>query len=224
MSKILIVEDDLQLCASYTSWLSVDKHTVEIVNNGADAALRLRTYQYDLVIMDWNLPDITGPEICRQYRDDGGRIPILMLTGKDTIDDKSSGLDAGADDYLTKPFHMKELSARIRALVRRSTPVLHSVLKVQNIELDTQSRRVTKSGTELHLLPREFALLEFLMRHPDQIFSPESLLNSVWSSDSESSISTVYTYIKTLRKKIADEQGNSPIANVHGVGYRLLQS
>jgi DNA-binding response OmpR family regulator len=224
VAKILVVEDDLELCKHYASWLSTDKHTSEIVNDGEEAVLRLNLYEYDVIILDWQLPRLSGPEVCAQYRAAGGRTPILMLTGKDTIDDKAAGLDAGADDYLTKPFHMKELSARIRALLRRSGPSLHTVIKVSNLELDTQSRRVTKDGAELTLLPREFALLEFLMRHPDQVFSPESLLNSVWTSDSESSISTVYTYIKTLRRKIADADGQSPIMNVHGVGYKLLRN
>ncbi len=223
MAKILVVEDDLELCKTYSSCLSSDKHTVEIVNDGDEALLRLRMYQYDIIILDWNLPTLSGTEVCQQYRAGNGRTPILMLSGKDTSNDKTAGLDAGADDYLTKPFHMNELAARIRALLRRSAQVLPDVLKVLDLELDPQTRRVTKSGAELRLLPREFALLEFLMRHPNEVFSPESLLNSVWSSDSESSISTVYTYIKTLRRKIADSEGNSPIVNVHSVGYKLLQ-
>lgn len=222
MAKILVVEDDAELGESYRDWLTQEKHTVEILTDGGEATLRLKTYQYDIIVLDWNLPKVSGLEICQQYRALAGTTPILMITGKNTVDDKVMGLDAGADDYLTKPFHLKELSSRIRALLRRPTPVLDNTLVVGSLELNSQMRCVKRNGKEIPLLPREFALLEFLMRHPGEIFNPEALLNRIWNSESESSIYTVYTYIKTLRRKIAGDDGKSPIVNVHGVGYKIV--
>jgi len=145
----------------------------------------------------------------------------LMLTGKGTINDKEQGLDAGADDYLTKPFHLKELSARIRALLRRPVTFTGTTLKVGSLEIDPSSHRLTIEGREVNLLPKEYAILEFLMRHPNEVFSPDALLNRVWNSESEASTDTVYTYIKTLRKKVSPEAPSSIIKTVHGVGYKL---
>ncbi len=224
MAKVLVVEDDLDLLAKVKEWLGFEQHSVEAVTDGQEASERLRLYQYDLVILDWELPGLTGVDVLRLYRDTGGTTPVLMLTGKGAVDDKMVGLDAGADDYLTKPFHLKELSARMRALLRRPPSFTGNILHARNITLDPCARKVTKSGQDIQLLPREFALLEFFMRHPNEIFSPEALLNRVWSSESDSTVGTVYTYIKTLRKKIAEPDGNSVIATVHGVGYKLVPS
>jgi DNA-binding response OmpR family regulator len=221
MAKILLVEDDLDLAGRINEFLTFENHTVEAVSDGDEAADRLKIYQYELVILDWGLPGLTGLEVCQRFRAAGGVTPVLMLTGKNEIDEKTAGLDAGADDYLTKPFHLRELSARIRALLRRPEKFKATVLEVGKLKLDPSLRKVYRDGKELVLLPREYALLEFLMRHPEEIFSPETLLNRVWSSESESSVNTVYTYIKTLRRKISDQDGNSAIKNIHGVGYKL---
>lgn len=222
MAKILLVEDDWELSNSCKDWLAHELHVVETLVDGKEAAHRLKMYKYDVIVLDWDLPSLSGLDVCQQYRADGGAVPILMMTGKDTIDDKTKGLDSGADDYITKPFHLRELSARIRALLRRPSIALGSKLKVGTLELDPQLRQVFMDGNEIQLLPREFALLEFLMRHQGEVFSPEHLLNRVWSSESESSINTVYTYIKTLRRKISQDGVDSPIVNVHGVGYKLM--
>ncbi|MBY0358832.1 MAG: response regulator transcription factor [Candidatus Obscuribacterales bacterium] len=221
MAKILVVEDDKELGESYKDWLGQEKHIVEVVDDGEEAILRLKNYQYDIIILDWNLPKFSGPEICQQYRSHSGTTPILMITGKDLPEDKVSGLDSGADDYLTKPFNLQELSSRIRALLRRQPLVVSTALTIGSLELDSHKRIVRKNGQEIALLPREFALLEFFMRHPGETFSPETLLNRLWSSESDSTIYTVYTYIKTLRRKIAGGDEKSSIVNVHGVGYKL---
>lgn len=221
MAKILIVEDDEDLSERLCDWLSFEQHTVEVIISGIEAEERLRFFMYDLIVLDWDLPGITGLEVCRNFRIRGGATPIIMLTGKTALTEKETGLDAGADDYLTKPFHLKELSARIRALLRRPPQVSSAVLKMKDLEVDLNLRRVSKDGKEINLLPKEFALLEFFLRHPNEVFSPDALLERVWHSTSDSSIESVYTYIKTLRKKISPEAPTSYIKTVHGIGYRL---
>ncbi|HEY9713198.1 MAG TPA: response regulator transcription factor [Chroococcales cyanobacterium] len=221
MAKILLVEDEPDFSILISEWLKNEHHVVELVENGDDAVDRLKFYKFDLVILDWMLPGKSGIEVCKSYRASGGTSPILLLTAKRHVDEKEQGLDAGADDYLTKPFEMKELSARIRALLRRPTGFSGSILQVGSLSLEPTTFKVTRSGEEISLLPKEFALLEFMMRHPNQVFSAEALLDRVWSSDSEASPETIRTYIKRLRKKIDLEGHPSILSTVHGVGYKL---
>lgn len=222
MAKILIVEDEPDLAEPVRAYLAHEHHLVEVVGDGNEALERLRFYKYDLIIMDWMLPGMHGPDVCKHFRSAGGTTPILMLTSRKQVNDKIFGLDAGADDYLTKPFEVAEISARVRALLRRPQAVTSSVLSVRNLVLEASTFRVTRDGDEISLLPKEFALLEFFMRHPNQVFSAEALLDRVWSSESEASPETIRTYIKRLRQKI-DTKGekNSIISTVHGVGYKL---
>jgi len=221
MAKILVVEDEHDLAIPIRDWLTREQHVVEIVDNGIDALDRLKVYKYDIVILDLQLPGIGGIDVCRRYRSEGGGSSILMLTAKNTVEDKEFGLDAGADDYLTKPFHLKELSARVRALLRRHTQSTSRELKVGDLVVDVISRTVMLNGKEIHFVPREFSLLEFLMRHPNQVFSAEALLDRVWASDTMASPDTIRTYIKILRKKLGCEGKDSFIRTVHGVGYKL---
>lgn len=221
MAKILVVEDDHDLADRVRAWLEAERHMAEVANDGNQAMEQLEAFVYDVIILDWDLPGIQGIDVCRRFRAKGGSTPIIMLTGHDRVSDKEVGLDSGADDYLTKPFHVKELSARIRALMRRPSAVNGPTLKIADLELDPSAHRVIKAGVEVELLPKEFALLEFFMRHPNQMFSPEALLDRVWHSDSESTIETVYTYIKRLRAKIDTDKKHSLIKTVYGLGYRL---
>lgn len=221
MAKIVVVEDDKDLVNLIKGILSVERHTIDSVHNGHEALAIIQMHPYDLVILDWMLPGRTGTEICKDYRARGGAAPILMLTAKSTIDERAEGLDSGADDYLTKPFHPKELSARVRALLRRPQSVMAKTLKAADIELDPGQIKVFKSNKEIHLLPKEFALLELFLRYPTQVFSAEALLDRVWNTDSSASLDTVRTYIKTLRKKIDTNPKDSLIRTVHGVGYSL---
>jgi two-component system, OmpR family, phosphate regulon response regulator PhoB len=145
-----------------------------------------------------------------------------MLTGKDTIDDKEQGLDSGADDYLTKPFHLKELSARVRALLRRSASISGNVLEVRDLVLDPTAHKLTRNGAEIQLHPKEFALLEHLMRHPNQVFSAQNLLDRVWTSESNVGPETVRTCVKRLRQKIDIDGQESMLENIYGVGYKLI--
>jgi len=161
----------------------------------------LKFYKYDLVVLDVNLPKLSGLDVCRQFREARGSTPILMLTGKDAIDDKERGLDAGADDYLTKPFHLKELSARVRALLRRPNTFTGDILRSGDLILETSTFRVSRDGEDIQLSQQEFALLEFLMRNANQVFSPEALLDRVWKSSSDISPAAIRTHIKMLRKQ-----------------------
>lgn len=219
MAKILIVEDNEDLANTVRTFLMFEHHTVEHIVDGQEASDHLRTFQYELVILDWSLPNLSGIDILKRFRSLGGTTPVLMLTGHDTISEKEAGLDSGADDYLTKPFHMKELGARVRALLRRPAAVNSNVLEAGNITIDTAKYRVTVNGDPMTLVPREFQLLEFFMRHPNQVFSPEALLNRVWPSESEATTEALRTALKRLRKKV-DPDGNL-LRTVHGVGYIL---
>lgn len=219
MAKLLLVEDDEQLASSIQGSLEAQNYTVETVTSGADGLDRLNFYAYDLAILDWNLPDMEGLDVCRQHRENGGSTPILMLTGRTETDDKVSGLDAGADDYLTKPFSPTELNARIRALLRRPKPVQSTVLKSGNLELDTVKFQLLKDGKPVKLSAREYALIEFFMRHPGQLFNTDALLNRLWSSESDVLPDNVRVYVNKLRSKIDTRGEKSLIRNIHGLGY-----
>jgi DNA-binding response OmpR family regulator len=223
MAKILFVEDDTNLAEMVIEWLTFEHHKVECVHNGREGLDRIRLASYDLVILDRNLPEVDGVEICRTHRADGGTTPIIMLTGMNAITDKETGLDTGADDYLTKPFSVKELSARIRALLRRSSRSPSNLLKANNLVLDPTKHLVLKNGTEIHLLPKEFSMLEFFMRHPGEVFSSEALLQRIWQTDSEATPDAVRTCLKRLRRKIddSDNEDKSTIQTVPRVGYKL---
>ncbi len=221
MPKVLIVEDDADFLSRLQEWLSLEKFIVESTCDGSDALDRLKTYQYDVIVLDWNLPGMSGVDVLDAFRKNGGKTPVLMLTGRNTVKEKTTGLDAGADDYLTKPFDLLELSARLRALLRRPHIVQSDVLKNGEIELDTVSRAVKVAGRSVTLLPLEYALLEFLMRHPNQVFSHTALVDRVWKAESTATSEAVRTLVMALRKKIASPGRTSVIKTVHGMGYRL---
>lgn len=221
MSKILMVEDERSLATNVKEWLEFEHYLVEHADNGTDALDLLKTYSYDLVILDVNLPRMSGLEVCKLYRSSGGQTPILMLTGNSGLSDKEAGFESGVDDYLTKPFEMKELSWRIRALLRRPRTAPVDVLTVGALSLDPVGHHLTRRGKKIHLPRMEFMLLEFFMRAPGQIFSPTQLLDSVWKSESERTAESIRTSIKKLRQKIDEPGQPSMISNVHGVGYKL---
>jgi len=223
MAKILVIEDDRDILKAVGDHLQFEHNVVERVDNGEDGLSRLRAYTYDIAIVDWNLPDISGIQICREYRAAGGNALMLMLTGKSQLAEKELGLDAGFDDYLVKPFEIRELTARVRALLRRGAGKLDSnTLRVGQVELDPHGFSVTKGGEDIKLVPKEFAILEFLMRHPNVVFSCEALMSRVWTADEDSSPEIIRTHIKNLRKKIESPDQPALIHTVHGVGYKLL--
>jgi DNA-binding response OmpR family regulator len=220
MAKVLLVEDDEQLADSVRTALLFDHHSVEVAHDGETATHLLRLSEYDLIILDWGLPgQLTGIEVCRNYRSTGGKTPVIMLTGKSEVADKAAGLDSGADDYMPKPFHIKELSARVRALLRRPATYTGTILNAGSLSLDPIKHRAFKGEAPLSLLPKEFALLEFMMRHPNQVFTPEALLAHVWPSDTDATVAALRTTMKRLRAKI-DPEGEL-LRTEHGVGYML---
>lgn len=219
MTKILVVEDDKALSDTIVEWMEAEGYDVQRVFDGSEAVDYLRSLPFDVVILDWNLPNMTGVQICKLYRASGGSAAVLMLTGMSQTRDKIEGLDSGADDYLTKPFDLEELCSRVKALLRRSRQYVGSTLAVGPLQLDTRSRRVTNDGVALELKPLEFALLEYFMRNPDQVITAEALINHVWPNDTEASVDAVYTCINRLRKKLNND---SLIINMRGVGYQLV--
>lgn len=222
MSRILVVEDEEGLSGAIREWLEADLYVVKIVADGAEALSVMLAHTFEAIILDVMLPSLSGIEVCTQYRKAGGKAPILILTARSTMAAKEEGLDCGADDYMTKPCNLRELSARIRALLRRplTNPVL--MLEAGNIKLDTNARTATKAGQPLKLLPKEFILLEVLMRHKGQILSSENIVSHVWGMESEIAPETVRSHVKSLRKKV-DSASSSPsiITTVHGMGYKI---
>ena len=221
MAKILLVEDELDLAQLMCGWLQREHHLVESLSNGLDAYSTIQMNKYDVIILDIMLPGMNGLDICKQYRKSHGMTPILLVTAKNTVEDKEAGLDAGADDYITKPFALKELAARVRALLRRGPSLPSNQLNIRDIVIDPVDYKVTKSGNKVKLLPQEFRLLEFLARHPNQVFSAEELLASVWESDTPAMLDTVRGHIKRIRQKLDNPGEQSIITNVYGVGYKL---
>jgi DNA-binding response OmpR family regulator len=222
MAKILVVDDDFDLCDMVREWLSRrENYTVETANNGNDALAMLQCSRYDVIVLDWELPDISGIDICKRVRTAGDEAPVLFLTGRTALLDKEVGFNAGGDDYLVKPFELKELSMRVKALLRRHKAISEGIICIRDLEMDPKSRRLMRYGQELHLSPKEFSLLEFFMRHPNEVFKPADLLRHVWPSDTEATDQTVRTTIKRLRHTIDPPDGSSYIANVHGHGYRM---
>lgn len=221
MAKVLIVDDEKDVAEVISISLSANGFTTELVDNGSDALALLRVYKYDLVILDWMMPELSGIDVLKQYRKTGGTAPILMLTAKADVDDKETGLDGGADDYLIKPFEVKELLARARALIRRPAYVTDVLLAAGDITLNPASCQVTKNGEEIQLRPMAYKILEFLLRHPNQVFSAETIQERVWNDTSLTGIDTVRTHIKLLRKAIDSPQSKSIIKTVHGHGYIL---
>lgn len=222
MAKILLVEDEVDLARLIQNWLGREHHLVEIVDNGKVALHHLKMSSYDLVILDVMLPEMSGFEVCNSFRQCRGTTPVLMITARTSLDDKEQGFLSGADDYLTKPFHLKELAYRVRALLRRGNVALANVFHIrEDITINADEHHVLRAGEEIHLLPKEFRLLEFLARHPNRVFSSEELLENVWESDTSAHNDTVRGHVTRLRKKLDTPGKPSIIATVYGVGYKL---
>ncbi len=220
MAKILLVEDDKNLALLVKDGVSFENHIVDVAHDGQDGMDILRSVEYDMIILDWDLPRLSGLEILQNLRAGGSHTPVLMLTGKNQIVDKERGFQSGADDYLTKPFHIKELCVRIKALLRRPSQIAESDVTSGNLRIDMTHHKVTRDGVEIPLARLEFAVLEFLVRNRGQVFSNDVLLERVWPVDSERSPESVRTLIKKLRNKL-DAGGPTVIHNVHGVGYKF---
>lgn len=220
--NILIVEDEPKIAESLSAGLSHEGHKVDHVSNGVVAEQRiLRDLStYDVVLLDLMIPGKPGLDVCKTVRDAGKTVPIIMLTAKDTKDDIIRGLDAGADDYLIKPFSFEELLARLRAIGRRPRSITGEVVAHGGVSIDTRSREVKVGGKEIHLTAREYAILEFLLRNPGRVVSREEILSAVWDFEYNSFSNVVDVHIKNLRKKINTKK-HEILQTVRGAGYRI---
>lgn len=221
MAKILVVEDEKEMAETVAHVLRSEHHVVEVALSGDEALDMLRVSQYDLLVLDLNLPGADGLEICKTIRHQKRPVSILMVTGRKTIEEKERGLDLGADDYLTKPFHLKELQARVRALLRR-TPVDNShLIVVKNISLDQRQHIVTKDGVVIKLLPTEFSLLEFFMTHLDRVFTSAQIIEQVWPQDTDATDRAVTSCLNRLRAKLSESEKFDLIETLYNEGYRM---
>ena len=220
--RILLVEDDDRIAKPLAEGLRNEHHVVEIATDGIEGWEYARGAEFDLILLDLMLPKLNGIELCKRLRQAKSRALILILTAKDTTDDKVIGLDAGADDYLVKPFKLKELAARIRALSRRSHELKPQILSYQELQLNPSTGEVTFENNLLALTPKEYLILEYFLRHPRQILTRSAILDKLWEFDNSSGEGTIKTHITNLRQKLkAAGSKDNLIETVYGIGYRL---
>lgn len=219
MAKILVVDDDRNILASVAEFLSAENHIVETATCGKDGLQLLKNFQFDVVIMDWRMPDISGIEVVKEFRRLRGNTPIIFLTGESQVEKRLEGFDSGADDYMTKPFHLKELSARLKAILRRPRGLIPDQNTVGNITLIEGTRTVNLEGKTVNLGKREFAVLEFLIRYPNRAHSTKDLLRAIWPSDAEATEDAVRVCVNSLRKKITGADGDCIVKTILGSGY-----
>jgi DNA-binding response OmpR family regulator len=219
--RILLVEDELSISQFIRQGLSESGYAIDVVADGRDALDYALSADYDVLVVDIMIPRLNGLQLVKELRERSIKTPVLLLTARDEIDDRVKGLDAGADDYLTKPFAFPELLARIRALLRRPPLQTDTVLRVGNLELDTARREIRRAGRQIDLSPREYTLLDYLMRHPRQVLTRTQIAEHVWNFDFVSDSNVVDVYIGYLRRKI-DQGAEVPlIQTVRGVGFRI---
>jgi two-component system OmpR family response regulator len=219
--RILVVEDELKMASLLRRGLTEEGHAVDLARTGDDALWMARATEYDAVVLDLMLPGVDGFEVCRRLREGGVWSPVLMLTARDGVEDRVAGLDAGADDYLPKPFSFAELLARLRALVRRGAGERPAVLEVGDLRLDPATRRAWRGDAEVKLSAKEFALLEAFMRRPGDVLSRYQLLEHAWDYGYENRSNVIDVYVRYLRDKVDRPFGRASIETVRGVGYRL---
>ena len=221
--RLLVVEDDVKMAVLLRRGLSEEGAAVDVARSGEDAVWMAAATDYDAVVLDVMLPGIDGFEACRRMRDGGVWAPVLLLTARDAVEDRVAGLDGGADDYLTKPFSFAELSARLRALVRRGRPERPPVLAVGDLTLDPATRNVSRGEAEISLSPKEFALLEAFMRRPGEVLTRLELLEHAWDFAYENRSNVIDVYVRYLRAKVDRPFGVESIETVRGAGYRLRE-
>ncbi len=219
--RVLLVEDEVRLAENVRRGLAAEGFVVDVVHDGTEGLFQGQVNDYDVVVLDIMLPGLNGYEVCRRLRAGGVWSPVLMLTAKDGEYDQADALDLGADDYLTKPFSVLVLVARLRALIRRGAPARPTVLQAGDLTLDPARRTVRRDGAEIVLTPREFGVLHFLMRHRGDVVSKSAILESVWDAHYEGDANVVEVYVGYLRRKIDQPFGRHAIETVRGMGYRL---
>lgn len=219
--RILVVEDERRLSNVMKNGLIEEGFAVDQAFDGEEGSYLAESENYDLIILDVMLPKIDGIHVCRELRKHNNKTPVLMLTAKSSLEDKVAGLDSGADDYLTKPFAFLELRSRIHALIRRSHQEISPILTYETLEVDSIKRKVTSNGINIGLTPKEFAVLEFLLRHKGEVISRTILIEHVWDYNFEGMSNVVDVIVTSLRKKI-DLKGKAKIIKtVHGIGYKI---
>lgn len=222
MIRVLLAEDDQKLGKLINYMLMQNRVQVEWIQNGADIFEYAMYSEYDILILDWMMPNVTGVEACRQLRENGYERAILMLTAKDTLEDRVTGLDAGADDYLVKPFEFDELLARLRALSRRSNQkIQQEILEVGCFTLNRTTKVLKKKNQVIQLSPREFQLFDLLSQNLGVVVPREIILDRIWGSERDITSNNIDSYMKILRKKLTDADGSITIKTVRGIGYRL---
>jgi DNA-binding response OmpR family regulator len=221
MAKILVVDDDVELGEALCDNLTSHGYTTEVCGSGEDALQLLGNFQYDLIVLDWSLPGISGEEVCRKFRQQGGQSPVVFLTGRGDVHHIETGLDAGADDYMSKPFDIRELAARVRTLLKRRTGTFSAQLQVRDLLLNTETRSITVGTTVIPLRSKEISLLEFLMRNTDRVYSAQQLLEAVWPSDAEVTTGSVRSWMNLLRQKLAEAGRPDLIETVVRSGYTI---
>lgn len=219
--RILIAEDEIELAKGLKFLLEKNKFTVDVVHDGEEALTYFQSRDYDVVILDIMMPKIDGLEVLRQIREAGSGVPVLMLTAKAEIEDRVIGLEAGADDYLPKPFASPEFIARVRALSRRNTGYTEACLSFGNVKLDCNRYEMSCGGEMVRLNNKEFQLMELFMRNPRFVFSTAHLMDKIWGQDSEADISVVWTYVGFLRRKLKELEADIEIRTARGAGYFL---
>lgn len=219
--RILVIEDNRRLNAALKASLAEAGYAVDVAHDGLEGQALAESAPYDALVLDVLLPGKDGLAVCRALRARGVSVPILMLTARDTVQDRVRGLDCGADDYLVKPFALSELLARLRALLRRGAPQQGPVLQVGDLQLDPATHLVERGGRDIELTARLFALLEYFMRHPNQVLTREMVESHIWSYDYEGGSNVVDVYVRRLRHRIDDPFAIKLIETIRGAGYRL---
>jgi two-component system, OmpR family, response regulator len=221
--RVLVVEDEVKMAGLLKRGLEEEGYAVDVAGTGSDALWLGTENPYDAIVLDVMLPDRDGFEVCRQLRAGGRWAPVLMLTARDAVPDRVAGLDAGADDYLTKPFSFTELFARLRALVRRGAGERPAVLRAGDLALDPATRRVSRGDTPIELTSKEFALLEYFLRHAGEALTRSRIIEHVWDFAYDGDSNVVDVYVRYLREKIDRPFGRDSIETVRGTGYRLRE-
>ena len=222
--KILIVEDEAELRKSIQAYLEADNFQVEYAGTVAGALIKIFDYSYDCILLDLNLPDGNGLDILKNLKDNKIITPVIILSARDSVDDKVKGLDMGADDYIAKPFHLSELEARIKSQIRRHTNQGNAWLTYENIKIDLDERKVLIDDSELRLNRKEFDLLFYLMSRPGKTFQKTTLAESIWGDyiDQSDRYDFIYSQVKNLRKKLKAQGAKADIAAVYGIGYKFV--
>jgi len=221
--KILVADDDVKLCENISKMLKLDLYSVDQAFNGQEVIDLVNYYPYDLLVLDWMMPELTGVEVCKKLRETGFDSGIILLTAMDGTNNIIEGLDNGADDYIVKPFKMEELRARVRACLRRKNKIIEEEIQVGTLKLNKNKRSIFMDNIELNLTKNEFLLMEYLIANKNQVLTHEQLLEYIWDIDDNANTNTLAALVRLVRKKIDFQEGESYIQSIRGIGYKLRE-